>query len=331
MKLPKSKKASVKKNEDRRTPKSQQSLQKNQYFRSSDSSYRRKQLSREQTADYGRRSDSESRVKTAKVKVRKPRVNISSLFSLLILLGIVSALLYASSVSTSGSRVSISDDSFTFRDSDDYQEFVDTYISSNILSRSKLFFPVEDFNTAFTEEYPEVTAIRTKVPFADSNVEVYIDTPKPMFRIEGSSDTTYTAKYIDANGSVIGSTGLESDETPTIRVDSSALTSVGSQLLTRNEVDILQLLANEITPDSITGLPHDFVVSNADLDIANGRLEVGFKSVSYIARFSTYSDARNQVGALKAILTELYASESGGEDLPKEYIDVRVYEKVFIK
>ena len=288
---------------------------------------RRKQYSRESSSSPNRKP---VREKERTQRRRLKQINFSKVLTVLIATTLVFVVLYGSSVASGGSQVVVSNDSFQFRPAEDYESFVDSYISSHILSRSKLFFPVADFNEAFIRQYPEVTSIKTKVPFADRNIQVFIETPEPLFRINGASNDAQSLRYIDASGSIVGSTGSESASIPVMTVDSSSLTDIGSQLLTSNEVDILTLFVSEISPAMIDNLPQEFAVSSADLDIANGRLELGITGVDYTVRFSTYSDARNQVGALKAILTELY-SGSGGESLPKEYIDVRVYEKVFIR
>lgn len=310
-----------------RNPNTDQShVAKNQYFRSSDSALKRQRLSRE-TSSTSRLSNPKH---TPKLQNNNKLAQFSSVISLLIFIGIFSLLLSASSVNPNGSKVVISQDSFQFREPQEYETFIDNYVSSHLLTRSKLFFPITDFNTAFVKQYPEITEIKTKVPFADRTIEVTIKTPEPIFRIAGSeTENNKGYKYIDASGSVVESSLQNTRNIPHLRIDSSSLSEVGTQLLTQNEVEILKLVDAEIISDTTIDLPKNFSISSADLDIKNGRLEVGFNQVPYIVRFSTYNDARNQVGALKATLQELY--KDGGGQPPNEYIDVRVYEKVFIK
>lgn len=315
------------KTDKRRQPKNSESLRKNTYFRSSESSYKRSELSRQLASNSKPLRGKNTSLRDS---ISPKRITFSGFVTIVIVSSFLAVILYASSVSTSGSTATLKTGSYQFRSSSEYETYINNYISSHILTRSKLLFPVSEFNEAFQENYPEVTHIETKVPFADRNIQVSIMTPDPLFRIAGSYDGT-VVKYIDANGTVISSSKNSTDDkVPVLLVDSSVLTDVGTQLLTQNEVDILTLLKAEISKDNITNLPEDFTISRAELDIANGRLEVGFDGVDYIVRFSTYADARNQVGALKAILTELYSAGEGSE-LPREYIDVRVYEKVFIK
>lgn len=309
------------------------SMPSNTYFRSSQS-YSSVSSTQRNSRQSGKSSAGERLFSPLKALTSLLK-SFSKITSLIIGASILLIIFYGTTLSSNDSSVTIKNDSFHFRVNSEYENFTNEYVKNNILAKSKIFFPLGDFNEAFKNEFPEVTTIDTKIPFADRSIQIAIDTPDPLFKISSIQVAGSETSYVDANGTaiIVGNVNKDqnNDSTPVLTVDSSSLIENGSRIMTQNEVTIITLLKNEIKPDEISGLPANFAISSADLDIANGRVEVGFIGVDYIVRFSGYSDARNQVGALKAILTELYASSGKGRTLPEEYIDVRVFEKVFIK
>jgi len=61
-------------------------------------------------------------------------------------------------------------------------------------------------------------------------------------------------------------------------------------------------------------------------NVSSGQLVASFTNVDFKAKISTFTDASEQVGALKVTLK--YLDKAG--DLPSSYIDVRVPGRTFV-
>ena len=61
--------------------------------------------------------------------------------------------------------------------------------------------------------------------------------------------------------------------------------------------------------------------------VSEGQFEVRFKNAVYFLKISTYGDPREQVGGALATLQELESTNQ----MPGDYIDVRVPGRVFVK
>ncbi len=258
------------------------------------------------------------------------KLSFSKVFSGFLAFTIAILLLYASSLSTDVIVLRHSE-SYNFQDVQKYQQQAGQVVKSNLLNRSKLLFSIRRFNQEMRNNYPEITKIQTTVPLVSRRLIVTIQTPPPLLRIKQNSNQQL---YVSSNGLVIDGKKIDSSDElpPELDIQSDQLFKPKDKILNDNEVRILTLINQQINSKNIANLPPDFQISTVKLDLLSSRLEVRFKGVKYRAIFSGYGEAINQVGALKSILQKIYQSSPEGRVAePKEYIDLRVYEKIFVK
>ncbi len=306
------------KNNDSLSPKDQKNLKKNIKKASKVQLKRIKKFSKNSAGQFARGPE----------RTIQRRFTLSRIFSGLIAISLLVIVIYSTSLSSSGSVVQMSEDSFSYRPTQEYVDFANSYISSNILARSKLTFPAQDFSDKFAEEFAETTSIDTFIPVGSREVKLKIDTPSPLLKLN-SNQGQDTQRLVDRNGGVVEVSGASKIDVAELEIVGGDIVAPGDRVLTQQEVEIFELLETEINSSQIKKLPKKFKASRAVLKISDGRLEVDFEGVEWRAIFSIYSDGRSQVGALKSVLTELYSKSEGQK--PASYVDVRVHEKVFVR
>lgn len=202
-----------------------------------------------------------------------------------------------------------------FRDRQEYSFKAHQILGSNFLYRSKLFFRSSEYEARMRQEFPEIEDIEAIVPLVGRDLNVMVSLSRPLAKVFNGQDSG----IVDSNGLLTAINSSEAVPDPLIKMVLGAEQDnfqVGSRLLTESEISLLKLLvANNIRVKEV--LFH--------IDI--GQFEVSLIDAAYKIRLSTHADPAEQVGAFRATISQLTKTNQ----LPQEYIDVRVPGRVFVK
>lgn len=241
---------------------------------------------------------------------------------------IISLIGIFASASTLSSTVQVKSESgaFAYRTQEEYSNKASELLNQDFLRRSKLFFRSERYEREYLEVFPELSLASAILPLGGRELTLKIRSEEPLARLnspDGSENLAITGTGVIAplqSSSV--STSL-----PEIRfLDGLQSSSSGIRLLTTSEIKLLQLLFKEFSNFKITNAEIT-EISRVDFSVSRGEFILHAEGVNYTIKLSTYSDAREQIGALKAALDQL--SREG--ITPLEYIDGRVIGRVYVK
>lgn len=249
-------------------------------------------------------------------------LNISKLINYLIVACFMGLIFFATTLSAD-TDIKVTKESFSYRDPVIYKKVSTDILKKNLLGRSKLFFRSSEFEEKMRQEFPEIDKIEAIVPLGGRNLTVAMHLSSPLAIAYSGNQNG----ILDSAGVLVTASIPDQQDLLKVRFATPQQNfQVGSRILTSNEVEQLNLLSYELSmmPLGIDKKPLE--IAEALFSIDDGQIEVKLKNKPYFLKLSTYSDAREQVGAVKAILQKL-----DREGLtPTNYVDVRVPGRVFV-
>lgn len=286
-------------------------------------SYYRSQGSRER--EHSSMSSRSAQQKDTGKSIFQHRFKVSRIVNAFIFVGIVGLGLYATTLTTSPT-VQITEDSFRYRSSQEYQEFAMELMDDSITRRSKLLFRSRSFENEMIRRYPEIERVNAVLPIAGRDLAVIIKTSTPLVRAYSGT----SRGILDSNG-VLATNSLTSPSTQELLTLRFTVPQEGFQkgarILTSSEVELLRTLQSELDSLQLS----DSGVESPQLqellfNVRDGQVEVRFRDLDFYVKISVYEDSREQVGALIATLRYLDKNNA----LPEKYVDVRVSGRAFV-
>ena len=241
---------------------------------------------------------------------------ITSVGNRVLVFCIVSLAIYATTMSSTNVNLYEPTDA-TYRSASQYVDGSNAILGKGVLRRSKLLFRSQSFEQDIRREFPEVTEVRSIVPVGGRVLNTHFVIAEPL----GYVDAGQTTGVVSVDGILVSYDDVR-DQSLRLDIEATPLGEqlpLGSRMLTDDEVELLQLLQSEMNDI-------DHPVAGVDMNIETGRINARFAGKKYSARLSARAESRGQVGALKVALKSL--SE---DQLPKDYIDVRISGRVFVQ
>ncbi len=212
-----------------------------------------------------------------------------------------------------------------YRPLEEYSEGINSIFKSSVKNRSKFTLNSTTFEAKIKNEFPEVKGAVVVTPLAGRRLQVGLVLEQPLARLNQSLSNSQAV--LSESGTVV----LEDDATvineqfakiPSLSIPNINY-SVGDQILTSSEADLIKLLVSEFDSSD----PYRHKVKSIEFDVQKREIRVRFDGAGYFAKLTPERESRAQVGALVSALKSL--SERG--EMPSEYIDVRVDDRVFVK
>ncbi len=236
-------------------------------------------------------------------------------------------LLLLANTTLSGVSVRVKGSEYPYRENEQYSAKIYSIMKQNILYRTKFLTSSTKLETEIKQSFPEVESAVVVIPLAGTKLQVTLDVAAPLVRLMRSGNEL----AVISSAGVVTQTG-SSDEInatfsslPSLSVVGAQVT-VGQQLLTQEEIDLLRLLILEF--DGSSAARPTFV--SAEYDIQKREIKARFKDKSYYAKLTPEREVRVQVGSL---VTALKALSDQAQQIapPSEYIDVRVDDRLFMR
>jgi len=259
-----------------------------------------------------------SRPRVKQKKQRELNLNLRKIPMILITLALLGIVAFSTTLSSSA-IVLFAEGESPYRSSETYKKEIQDILNSSIWSRSKLTISTAKLEATILEEFPELDAARVVMPIVGRRPAVTIHARQPVLLLTAGNKVL----IVDGSGKAVGEASQlqssVSDKLLKAQDQSSLAPNVGDQALTSEAVAFIysfteQLKAKNIQVDKVI-LPT--VANEADIYI---------KDTNYFIKTDYSGEARLQSGAYLAA-KDTFASKGQ----PKEYVDVRVEEKVFYK
>lgn len=292
------------KNNAQRPRKLETKLKKQQIY-----SYR--SVRKETENPYDRSNSSESvRTQGSKFILRFSKI----LFVLIFILGIF----YATTIEPN-SKISIKDNyDASPRSKTSYEQGVNTIIDSSYLNKNKLTFDAKKIEDDIKQTFPEIGLAEVSVPFLGHQPRVMLAFSEPVAKLVTEGQTY----ILDGNGITLFSekdaaNSLNVSDLISVNDGSGDEITIGKPALSFDQLKYIQEIVAQAKRKNIK-------INTIALSAGGSGINVNYSDTDYIVKYSFYADARQSSGSFYAV----YDFISGQ---PKEYIDVRIPDKVYVK
>lgn len=255
-----------------------------------------------------------------KKQVRKKRKVVQHIPALFLVIVIMVSVLYLSTVDTKVRVVVKDDKNTTLRDPAVYQEAATKFVNGSIVNHSKLLFDSQGLTEHIKQEFPEIAAATVTLPVMGRRPVVSVQTTKPGFILVSDQNayvvgTNGVALLNVRDGQNVSNLGLRTvnDESGVVIEPGKAALPQEQALFISTVVEQLEKQGLQVESLTIPSSPYD--------------LNVKLVGASYYVKFNILEDPKQQAGSFIALKKKLDSDKV----IPKEYIDVRVGERVFYR
>jgi hypothetical protein len=204
------------------------------------------------------------------------------------------------------------------RDESIYKMGAAKIMNETFQDRNKLSFNGKSFSAAMVRQYPEIAHVNVSLPLIGNKASLYIEPSSAALEFIAQDKKAY---IVDNNGKVISTdTANKPQAIPTVTDQSGVTPRMNAQVLPRSDVAAIQTILGQLKEK---GIPVESLV----LPKAAQRLEVRIQGKPYYIKFNLHDNVAQQVGAYIAVQQKLNREGM----TPKEYIDVRVADRVYYK
>lgn len=240
--------------------------------------------------------------------------------TILLIVAIVGSILFSFTLSSQPNIELVEGQQPVYRPIDEYEAMAEKLLSSNFGNRTKLTINTNAVEQELLNRFPELNAAVLRLPVIGRKPNLVLDIKTPRMLLSNNIKTY----ALDRSGIIICEANdidrnLRS-ELPAVRDESGLELAVGSQAVTTDTVGFVLAVSAQLEAQEIK-------LSQLKLPASANELDLHIEGLRYFVKTDTSGDARLQVGSFLAAREHL--SDRG--ITPREYIDVRVGEKVFYK
>lgn len=208
------------------------------------------------------------------------------------------------------------------RDTTEYEQGIAAIMNKSIWNHSKLTINTKDLARQIQEQFTELGSVAVTMPLVGRRPIVQIAPADPVLVVGAQGNGMVV---VGADGRALMSLNeLSEDQAKDlIHVEDTLNTQVkmGELLLSARTVQYIQSLKSYFNQKSM-------VIESIKLPAVANEVHIKLKDVPYVIKFNMQADPRQQVGSYVALIESL---KSQNKSLPKEYVDVRVDDRVFYK
>lgn len=234
---------------------------------------------------------------------------------------IVLSVLYSCTLQASPKVAIISNPGTVHRNARDYELAASAIWRQSILNLSKLTVQSAKIRSDILAEFGELSDVTVELPLLGRRPRIVITPMQPALQFISANG----AFYVDKRGKVMVKSGdVEQNQLhdiPLIRDETGIKAEPGKYIISESQAVYLQRLTAQLKAQEI---PVESI--NLPARAAN-EADVRLMGLAYSIKFSTTTDARQAVGAYVTVRSKLEQEHV----VPKEYIDVRVEEKVYYR
>lgn len=263
----------------------------------------------------------EPRIKKSSVN-RLTRYHWRYLPSAIALLGILISIIYVSSISPNPKLVLVeqNDGPSLLRDRHDYQQAAQKILSNSLADKSKITVDSDGFSKDMKDQFPELIDVAITLPLMGRRPIVEIVAAQPILKLSTQNETY----LVDVNGRVLVRANENASyanlKIPEVNDQSGVKAEVGKGIIPGDSVAFITTFINQLKFQKL-------IIEKLTLPAKASELHVKIKDIPYYIKTNLQTDPRVAAGQFLAVKQKLEAENK----VPKEYIDVRVEEKVFVK
>jgi hypothetical protein len=191
---------------------------------------------------------------------------------------------------------------------------------SSPINRNKLTVNAEKIGRDLKKQFPELQTVSISLPVIGTRPTVYIQPSIPklvlvskngMYVLDGDGRALIAGNQV----AKLADLGV-----PVVNDDSGLEIRAGEVALPRSTVAFIQEVVGQIKAKQLS-------ISGLSLPLGTNELHLRTEKAGYIVKFNLHGNAREEAGAYLAAKQHLESQKK----MPREYIDVRVENKVYYK
>lgn len=245
---------------------------------------------------------------------------LSKAVNYLIVIAIIYGLLYMCLV-TPTAHVKFSGEKIYPRDFSSYQQGVDRQLTSSVFYRFKPTFNTSELASGIKHDFPEINDVNIDISPFLHRPTVELSLASPIARLV-TPQTTY---LLDEDGTALfeekyASKDLDTSSLLTINDSSGEGIEPGKPALTQQQFNFIREVIGQTKAKGLK-------LRSFELTGGGTELDVRFEDLGYFVKFSFLADPKQSSGAFTALRNQLQRDHV----LPKQYVDLRIPEKAFVK
>lgn len=251
---------------------------------------------------------------------RKQRRVVQHTPALFVVFAVFIGVLFLTTINNKVSVKLKDDKNTTLRNKTIYQESAKKFIGKSVVNRSKLLFDSDGLAAQLKREFPEITAVSISLPILGRTPTVNVQTSKPGFIFVSGQEaylvgTNGIALLNVRDGQNISELGLR-----TVNDESGVKIEIGKAALPKEQALFISTVVEQLEKQNIK-------IESLTIPTSPYDLHVKIAGTPYFIKFNILEDPKQQSGSFIALKKKLDSDEI----IPKEYIDVRVGERVYYK
>lgn len=258
------------------------------------------------------------KISPEKPTTRNKQSFVQHIPALFLLVAAVASLVFASTLNPLA-KVAIVEESTTIRSEDAYRQQAEKFISQSPINRSKFLFDSEGLEESLKGEFPEIAAVTVTVPIMGRRPVVAIQTTKPAFILTSNS----AAVLVGNNGIALANTNelvdLSKLSLRSVNDETGLDIEIGKPALPQEQALFISTIVEQLEKQQ-------FRIESLTIPQSPYDLHVQFEGEKYYVKFNILEDPKQQAGAFVALKRTKLDKEN---ITPRQYIDVRVGERVF--
>lgn len=240
------------------------------------------------------------------------------LMALLILAAGLAVVSYSSTIKTSPKITIKGNPEVSLRSEAEYQKSAQAFIGSSLLNRFKGTFDNSGVVATLKEQFPEIAAVDVNMPVFSRQARLTLELTKPSFILASNHE----AYLIGINGvALMPASDLKAGASlPVVEDEIATSVQPGKAALSKDQAIFIAVVIDQFEKQGIA-------IDRLSMAASPYDLKVKPRDLPYYVKFNLLEDAKQQVGsymALKHLLDEKTV-------MPKEYVDVRLGERVYYR
>ncbi|MBW3569076.1 hypothetical protein KY385_03010 [Candidatus Parcubacteria bacterium] len=237
------------------------------------------------------------------------------------LAGVLLSLFYLLTL-TPSADVKLNGQPIISRPENSYEAAINRYFKQSILNSTKLTFNNDKMSSQILSEFPEISHAEIATPLFNRHPKVNISFAEPSVKLKVFGDDTF---ILDEQGTVLA---LESEAAKNVNVNKLiVINDTSNQPVKLGEFALTEQQLNFINKTAEHAKNNKLKVESVTLSGGASQLNVNYGGVNYTVKYSFFADPRLSSGAYLALRDRLKRDNTE----PKEYIDLRIPDRAYIK
>lgn len=264
-------------------------------------------------------SGSSSRERLLSESTNPKKLNLQKVPMIFAILCLVISAFYITTIQ-SNVVLRTSHKSVLLRNEKEYRKYIKSELDSSLLNKNKVTIDSNKIQQQLTSQFPELSSVEVSIPLIGHRPVIELTAEKPALIISTQKGQFVLNKNGKAIAKVSTEQPLDGITIPTLNDEANIPIELGKGALTSQDVAFITTIVMQFENKKIP-------IESLTLPPLASELRVKTVNDPYYIKFSLMTNPRIAAGQYFAVRKKL---ETDGV-MPKEYIDARVEEKVFIK